>query len=533
MKTHFLLVLLVLLCSSVKKSASQNVQEISTQELLQKLDVAIENKTYYQKNYVLHLDSLKKEASKSQTGKRIHLYQQIFNGYSRFQTDSATIYLEKIKQETNFSNDTILQNYLHLGYADIYAVTGLYAEAVEQLKMVRLEALGDMRLSYYHQCRTVYGWMAAYAVSGYTQKKMNRLTQCYRDSIILCSPTGVNRNIVRADSMLVNGQPLEALRLSQADLSAVNQQEKAYLYYNMAQAYHQLGENNQYIHYLALTALADIQRGITEYQALAELAQAVYERNDITRAYKYLICSMEDANYCKARLRTIAASNIFPIIDKAYKNHEKKHRKRERWFIYSLGACSLLLLAVVIYLRRQMKKLAQTRRQLAHIHQELQETHNRLVHTDRMKEEYIGRYLERCRGYLDTLSNYRRQLYKLAKSHQTEELYNLLKSETLIKEEQERFYHDFDKAFLNLFPDFIEKFNALLEPEAQTLPKGNEILTTELRIFALIRLGVHDSAQIAHFLNYSVATIYTYRSKLRNRSVCGKEKLEEMVMNIP
>jgi len=150
----------------------------------------------------------------------------------------------------------------------------------------------------------------------------------------------------------------------------------------------------------------------------------------------------------------------------------------------------------------------------------LQQTFAALKLTDKVKEEYIARYLNRCRDYLDTMQKNQRALHRLYKERRMEELGNELKSDNRIKEEQEKFYADFDAAFLTLFPDFIEKFNALLKPEGQLHPKHEGQLNTELRIFALIRLGVTDTQRIAYFLNSSVATVYNYRSKLRKKS-CG------------
>lgn len=162
---------------------------------------------------------------------------------------------------------------------------------------------------------------------------------------------------------------------------------------------------------------------------------------------------------------------------------------------------------------------------LLHVNQELEET-------GKIKEVYIARYLDRCVIYLDKLGQYRRSLEKLAMASKVEELYRTIKSDQFLREERKSFYQEFDKSFLELFPHFIENFNALLVDGAKFYPKSGELLNTELRIFALIRLGVTDSSRIAHFLGYSLATVYNYRSKIRNKALGDKDLFEQKVMSL-
>ncbi len=149
-----------------------------------------------------------------------------------------------------------------------------------------------------------------------------------------------------------------------------------------------------------------------------------------------------------------------------------------------------------------------------------------------IKEVYIARYLDRCVSYLDKLEQYRRSLEKLAMASRMEDLFKAIRSEQFLRDERKSFYSEFDKSFLELFPDFIADFNDLLVEEGKVYPKPGELLNTELRIFALIRLGVTDANRIAHFLGYSLATVYNYRSKIRNRAKGDKERFEQEVMEL-
>jgi hypothetical protein len=178
-----------------------------------------------------------------------------------------------------------------------------------------------------------------------------------------------------------------------------------------------------------------------------------------------------------------------------------------------------------------MKKLSVMRLNLKQANNQLKITNEELEQTGKIKEVYIARYLDRCVAYLDKLEQYRRSLAKLAMASRVEDLYTSIKSDQFIRDERKAFYNEFDRSFLDLFPNFIQSFNNLLQKDGRIYPKSDELLTTELRIFALIRLGVTDSNQIAHFLSYSLATIYNYRSKLRNRAL-NKDTFEEEVMKL-
>ena len=500
-------------------------------EQLKLLNDVVENKAHYHQIYENNLDKEKQRAAQLQGKEKQQALLKIFKKYARYQTDSAMVYLDRLAQTPPFDEEQTFL--LHMGKAEIYAVTGNYSQAGIQLQLVNAQQLDTrVRLDYYHLNRTLYGWMANFAVHPESKKRLDNLTNRYRDSILMHEVPGVGLNIVRADSANIHHLPDLALEISIADTATANHNDLVYIHYNMAVAYGLKGDRDKQMYFLARTAIEDIKKGTTEYEALPRLAELCYEENLLDNAYRYLVCTMEDASFCKARLRTVEVSKIFPIIDRAYKNQEAERKQLAHMLIYGLCALALLLGVVVFYLRRQMKRLSATRRELAQANEKLKHSNKNLLATDKVKEEYIARYLDRCRSYIDTLEVFRRALLKRFKAHQMDELYKELKSEETIHKEQERFFEEFDNTFLNIYPHFVEDFNALLQPEARIYPKGGELLNTELRIFALIRLGVDDSQRIAHFLNYSIATIYSYRSKMRNKALGDKNKFEEEVLHI-
>ena len=177
----------------------------------------------------------------------------------------------------------------------------------------------DLRLQYLRIQRTIYGWMANYSNAGVSHQRLLKLTQNYRDSILMIEKPGISRTIVEADKLLINGQAQKAIDLLRLYVWKRAGDSAPYVYSVLAQAYHEMKNSDEAMRFLALAALSDLERGVTEYQALPLLAQELYQHNDVQRAYNYLICSMEDANFCKARLRAVEVSNIFPIINKVYK----------------------------------------------------------------------------------------------------------------------------------------------------------------------------------------------------------------------
>jgi hypothetical protein len=326
------------------------------------------------------------------------------------------------------------------------------------------------------------------------------------------------------------GKALTILKGMLADNPEIKQQ--AYINYTLSEVYDIRGDIDRQIYHLALTALIDLKTATKEYASLQQLAFLMYQKGDVYRAYRYLQCSMEDAVFCNARLRFFEVSQLLPIIEKAYKQEEEQNKIFSRILLVIACVFSFLLIFVVVWLYRWNKKLAVMRLDLSEANRQLQIVNKELAQTGKIKEAYIAHYLDQCVAYLDKLETYRRSLAKLAMASRIDDLFKAIKSEQFIRDERRDFYRNFDDAFLALYPNFIESFNNLLIEEGRVYPKSNELLNTELRIFALIRLGVTDSNSIAHFLGYSLATVYNYRSKIRNRAKSSKDTFEQEVMNL-
>ena len=298
--------------------------------------------------------------------------------------------------------------------------------------------------------------------------------------------------------------------------------------------------------WLTISAISDLQLAKKEYISLRSLAFLMYENGDIDRAYKYIKRSLEDALFCNARLRTYEISKMLPIINEAYQKQNETNRLQLMLFLISASILSVFLLAVLFLLFKQMKKLSKAKQDLSlantklselnaelnTFNEKLNETNYTLTEANLLKEIYIGRYMDQCSDYIGKLDEYRRKLNVMATTGKMNDLISAVKSKEFIENELATFYTNFDKTFLQLFPNFIEEFKALLIDDEATQLKEGELLNTELRIFALIRLGIKDSAKISIFLRYSVSTIYNYRSQLKNKAAGPREEFEAKVMRI-
>lgn len=256
--------------------------------------------------------------------------------------------------------------------------------------------------------------------------------------------------------------------------------------------------------------------------------------------------AVDDASKCNARQRIIELSNSYPMINGIYVETVRDQNHTLEWTIIIITVMSLMLLAMLLYMRKQMRRIARARRQVEEAYEQLNhltdqlkasnaklsEANNAIAEISELKEIYIGRYMDQCLVYIDKLDGYSKTVGKLVNSGKSDDLKKLVKSTSLIDDELRQFYEQFDRTFLSIYPSFVSDLNGLLMPEEAIVPKKEGSLNTELRIFALIRLGISDSDRIAKFLRYSLTTIYNYRTKVRNKAKGDRNRLEAEIMKI-
>lgn len=507
----------------------------SVRAALLELDDAIARKPEYHARKEARIADLRRRLHyAADTLEQYALCEELFDEYLHYQADSAVHYLNRRLQLLPSCGQDDLKARAYIDRAAVMGVTGMYAAAVEVLTDIPTERLKPETLvEYYRACRSCYGWMADYSLAIQGKRRYMEQTDRYRDSILLVD-NPVTADIARAERAALGGKAEEAVAILRKYLPGDTDdlETLSYLNYTMYEAYVAKGDTARQVYYLARTAVHDMERSVREYASLHKLARLLHEQGDLDRAYAYLNCSMEDAVACHARLRSLEVTEIYPIIDRAYHDKEAHERAVVTGLLIVLSVLALLLVGAVVYLYRWMKKLAAMRRDLYQANRRLHAANLSLEQTGRIKEVYIARYLDRCVTYLDKLEQYRRSLEKLAMAAKTDALFKAIRSDQFLRDERKAFYRDFDRSFLDLFPRFVERFNNLLQEDGRVTPKAGELLNTELRIFALIRLGVTDTNSIAHFLGYSLATVYNYRSKMRNKAVGDKDKFEQEVMRI-
>lgn len=529
--------------------ASSGAQE-NIDSLLTVLDETVRNSDRYEERKIRSIALIKEElASDISLEKEYYINSRLYGEYEAYICDSARHYVNRnIEIAVRLGRQDWL-NESKLKKAHLLATSGLYAEGVRLLETLDKGSLSaNSLIDYYMAFENIYLYHAEYAQDDEYMPVYLKKMNVYRDSILQLVPENTYRYVITKGPGLVDeNRQKEAEELLTGFLVKVSPDTREYAVITSILAFVYQYDNSPELRkiWLAKSAMADIKGVVKENNSLRALAELLFEEGDVERANNYMKKSMADASFYNARLRNVQASKILPVIDRSYQLEKEKQLKKLQQFLWVISLLSLFLVLTIGFIIRQMKKLSKARSEVIEVNNELQKLNAELVdanrqqklmndsltEANRIKEEYIGRFLGLCSAYIDKLEAYRRMLNKKAASGKVEELYKTLKSSQFIDDELKEFYQNFDSSFLNIFPDFVKCFNQLLPQSEVIVPKQGEQLTTELRIFALIRLGITDSARIAGFLRYSITTIYTYRSKLRNKSLY-RDDFEERVMKI-
>jgi len=521
-----------------------------TDSLLKRLDLTVKNYRDFDKQKEDRIRDLKNSLIyTSSNQQQFEVCGKLFDEYRSYKSDSALVYARRKLFLAEKSENSMNLTDAKLNLASIMVVMGMYKEAYDILHQVSIAQFPDLKAYYFHIYRTIYGALSDYALSLKEKAEYDYLTAAYRDSLLIANPPESSPHImVKSDQLIVQGRFEQALYLLLDYFPTIknDKHNKAIIAYSISMAYHGMKDRDNEKKWLTISAINDIESANKEYISLRNLAYLLYEDGDIDRSYRYISRSLEDALFCNARLRTIEISQMMPIIDKSYQ-HQISSRQRTLWVsLLSISTLAILLMVAVALIFRQMKKLAAARKELSlaneqlnnlnsdlsRINKELSETNLTLKEANLIKEEYIGHYMDQCSVYIDKMDNYRKLLHKMATAGKIDDLLHRIKSSEIIEEELSEFFHNFDMTFLQLFPNFVEDFNQLLsEGEAIQLKPG-QLLNTELRIYALVRLGITDSVKISHFLRCSLSTIYNYRTKIRNKSRDNRENFDNKVLLI-
>ena len=514
---------------------------------LEDLDKVVANQQIYTNARLRMLDSLKSDLRKADDlHKKYAIEKELFAGYQSFVVDSALLYAQKKLSLAQRLNDAEELSYSYLDVASMLIKGGNYKEANEVLQRLNVRnASSNLRNYYYTVNQDLYTTLQTVSLTANERKLYNEKSSLYKDSILSLK---LDPSVwVVTDRMMDKHRYKDALQILLKEYPTLNVDDRrmAYVAYSISDIYRLMGNREKEKQYLIVSAIADIKSAVKEYISLRRLATLLYEDGDIERSYLYMKRALEDAIYCNARLRVIEVSDIMPIINKAYEDKTQREKRITLLALVSISVLSLMLIGLVFLLRRQMKKLSVTQRALrdknAELYQlndvlsktndALSESNDSLSEASRIKDMYIAQFMTECSTYIDKMELYRKQLRKVATTGSKAELLDILKSPTFIEKEVDAFFATFDATFLSLFPNFVHDFNQLLLPESQVVNKKDKRLNTELRICALIRLGISDNERLAAFLRCSKATIYSYRSRTRLKSL-QPDLFEEQLMNL-
>jgi hypothetical protein len=502
--------------------------------LLDVLDKTVDNYQFYANQKEQKLAGLYKLLGQSKSEEQAYfVYGQFLEEYNSYKSDSAFKYAQlKLKQAEKL-NDTRKLYESRLDMALIWCLSNMYKESFEILQSINKDAVPDLKPRYFDIYRTVMGYMYEFAVE---QEKMKYLNQmdAFRDSLVRLSDPTSTGYFIDNTYMLVNQNKKElALKLLLAHFQTIHKiRDKAYVAYTLSVLYKDKGDKQREKYWLAVSAINDLQSINKEYVSLRLLAFILYEEGDIDRSYKYIKRSLDDALFCNSRNSTIGISRMLPFIDKAYQAQTQARQRQLMVLIICISLLSLFLFVAAFALYKQMRKLANARKELSKANSELGSINLSLQESNTIKEEYIGRYVDQCSIYIEKLDDYRRMLNKAATAGKMDDLLHTIKSNRFIDEELKAFYDNFDSTFVQLFPTFVADFAALLDNNDSVRLKPGQILNTELRVYALIRLGITDVAKMSGFLRCSASTIYNYRHKIKGQTKLSREDFDEKVMQI-
>lgn len=546
-----ILSLVYILCfSALTSSFAQNK---NIKDLYEQLDQAIEQSQYYINQKESRITKIKKQSRQGHTPPQLlTAYYKLYEEYKTYKSDSSIYYIHQaidLAKRNNMKSDiTKLRSLLALQYS----TSGAFTEALHVLQSIDKKTLNnsnkkDYYIAFYH----VYGELGFTNINIDTELSQEFYSKqdCYRDTLFSILSPNSEDYLMRKEVLLTNQNKLkEALKINDIRLSKCKKGSHEYgivAYYRYL-IYRSLKDEDMVKYWLLQSAICDVKCAINDQASLWILAEILSKEKDVERSYKYINFSWKANKKFCTRIRSWQISPVLGTIDHNYQAELKKANHRLIFAIICVSLLVIVLALLTFYVNKQKSYLSNARNELKKTNTQLEELNNKLSSTNGMlkasndklnesngvKEEYIGQFLGACSHYIDKLDKMRLNVNKMVKNKQYNELYSMTKSSEVKEQELEELYANFDKVFLNLFPNFVEDLNGLLKEECQIHLSSPNKLSAIVRVFALIRLGIDDSTKIAEFLHYAVNTIYNYRAKLRNGALNDRNEFEKKVREL-
>lgn len=539
-------------------SATVMGQKAEQEALFKEIDREIDHSAVYVARHEARIAEARRHYDEAQrTAVKYDYALQLYELYKPFVSDSALFFLRegiKMADEIGDHSEAVrCRALLALRCTNV----GMYDEALLTLDSIQTEGVHPEVLGEYYKARNnVYNELAYYTQLDNMRQHYWEQAVHYEKLMYETLPASDPDCLLRRELSMMNAGDLKtSMKINDEWLKSVEKGSHPYALVTLYRylEYKAQGDTIQMVRWLTESVLADIRNGVMDQGSMWEMANLLMVMGDIDRAYRYISYTSDCAGRYGSRQRRW---QITPLLTEIANNYKAKSERTTTQLWIMLGAISvlvLLLLGVLFFLRRRNSQLAAARNalhdtnsrlaalnmELQHANQQLSATNeqfavlnSKLKEANSVKDEYIGRFLSLCAQYVDKLDDYRKMVNKKMKNKELDELYRITKSTELKEAEIEELNQNFDSVFLHLFPNFVNDFNALLQPDYQIRPKEENRLTTDLRIFALIRLGIDDSSKIAEFLHYSVNTIYNYRARIKNGVVGNREAFERQVKEL-
>jgi hypothetical protein len=508
-----------------------------TDSVLNALDQELAVKEVYIAHKLERISSLREKlkSDNSSLTEQYNINLRIFKEYQSFKFDSAFSYankLQKIARQLD-QEDKITATRMNFGF--IFLSSGMFKEAIDSLSTIHTQNLpDDTKSEYYSLMARVYYGLADFNSDAYYTPVYNQIGNRYIDSVLIfSSPKSFDYLYYRG---LRNARMLNITE-GLSDLEQLNESnsltyhQAAVVASTLSDIYIRLGNTEKAVSLLAKAAIFDTKASVKETAAILIIADILRQQGEIRKAYIYTKQALEDANFYNARHRKISVGTILPIIEE-----EKSvivEAQKQRIINYAVVVTVLILCVIlfIIIILKQLKKLKQADKLIIESNNSLQSINHKLLEANKIKEEYIGYYFNVNAEYLDKIEKFKESVDQSLTAKRFDHLRYVVKNINL-KKEREELYQSFDKVFLNLFPGFISSYNALFREEDQVHPGDRQLLNTDLRIFALIRMGISDNDKIAKILGYSVNTIYAYKTRIKNKAIVPNEEFEKKIMEI-
>ncbi len=473
----------------------------------------------------------------------------IIEEYQFYNFDKALNYIEKNIEIAENQQEISLIDKTKLKLGKLLLDSGRYKESIDALNEISRTRLPEKLINeYYIAYKEGYSGLSYNTTVKKSKERYSLLYNAYQDSLYSRLNPNSEESLRLKEKQLRDGRKLDlALEINSKRLknAFIGMRSYSLITFERSLLYELQNDLINQKKYLILSAISDIQASVKDNASMGELAKIMFRENDIDRAYKYINFSFDDASFYNSQLRYVNIANSLPMITNAYEIKSTAQKNKLKNYLLFISILAVILFASIYLVYQQVKKLSVARNKLKLVNDELKTVNEKLntsnndlkklygelSESDRIKENYIGTFLNLYSEYISKLDVYRKLVRKYVKANQMNSLLELSKSKQLIDEELEIFNKNFDNSFLHIYPDFLKSINKLLQPEKQIILNNSTKLTTELRILALIKLGITSSSRISKILRYSVNTIYNYRANIKSASI-EKENFEEMVKKI-